>query len=406
MRRGILPARIPPRMEAAMRFSRLTRRLDGLGSEKWAVHVEARARRARGEDVIMLSIGEPDLPPDAAVLEAAIDALRRGRSRYASGRGEVVVLEAIARRYARRVGRPVEPEQCCFLPGTQTALFASMQALLDEGDEVAVGDPYYATYEGVVAAAGGRILPVPTRPDEGFHLRADALERALTPRTRVLLLNSPGNPTGAVLSREEITAIGEVCRRHDLAIVSDEVYADLSFGAPFASPFDDASLQDRTVVVSSISKSHALPGFRCGWAVGPPDFAGRLLAISEAMLFGSQPFLQDATAVALEIASGSAATMAQAYLRRARLAVDTLGRAPRLEARLPEGGMFVMVDVRDTGLSGEDFAWRLLERYAVAVMPGESFGAGGAGHLRLSLAVDDAALIEACRRIAACAENA
>ncbi len=388
-----------------MRFSRLTDRLAGLGSEKWAVHVAGRARLQRGEPVLMLSIGEPDLPPDAAVLEAAIHALRRGRSRYASGRGEAVVLEAIARRYAQRTGREVTPAQCCFLPGTQTALFASMQALLDAGDEVLLGDPYYATYEGVVAAAGGRIVPVTTRPEDGFHLQAEALERAVTPRSRVLLLNSPGNPTGAILSRGEIAALGEVCRRHDLVIVSDEVYADLAFGAPFASPLDDGALQDRTVVVSSISKSHALPGFRCGWAVGPPEFAERLLAISEAMLFGSQPFLQDATAVALEIGSGSAAAMAQAYLRRARLAVETLAGAPGLSARLPEGGMFVMVDVRRTGLSGEDFAWRLLERHAVAVMPGESFGTGGAGHLRLSLAVDDAVLAEACRRIVRCAEG-
>ena len=388
-----------------MRFSRLTDRLAGLGSEKWAVHVEARARRARGGDVIMLSIGEPDLPPDAAVLEAAVDALRRGRNRYASGRGEAAVLEAIARRYSVVAGRPIGAEHCCFLPGTQTALFASMQALLDEGDEVALGDPYYATYEGVVAAAGGRIRPVPTRPEDGFHLRADALQRALTPRTRVLLLNSPGNPTGAVLSRDEIAAIGEVCRRHGLAIVSDEVYADLAFAAPFCSALEFPGLQDRTIVVSSISKSHALPGFRCGWAVGPADFAERLLAISEAMLFGSQPFLQDATVVALESASNAAAAMAAAYLRRARLAVATLAGAPQLGARLPEGGMFVMVDVRGTGLSGEQFAWRLLDRHGVAVMPGESFGAGGAGHLRLSLAVDDVSLVEACRRIVACAEG-
>jgi arginine:pyruvate transaminase len=388
-----------------MRFSRLTDRLAGLGSEKWAVHVAARGRAQRGEPVIMLSIGEPDLPPDVAVLDAAIGALRRGRSRYASGRGEAVVLDAIARRYTQLAGRQVTPAQCCFLPGTQTALFASMQALLDEGDEVVVGDPYYATSEGVVAAAGGRIRPVPTRPEDGFHLRADELERAITPRTRALLLNSPGNPTGAVLSRDEIAAIGEVCRRHDLAIVSDEVYAELTFGVPFASPLGIEALQDRAVVVSSISKSHALPGFRCGWAVGPADFAERLLAISEAMLFGSQPFLQDATAIALEVASGSAATMAASYQRRAHLAVERLSRSPVLATRMPEGGMFVMVDVRATGLSGEDFAWRLLERHAVAVMPGESFGAGGAGHLRLSLAIDDALLAEACDRIVACARN-
>jgi arginine:pyruvate transaminase len=274
-----------------------------------------------------------------------------------------------------------------------------MLALLDEGDEVVVGDPYYATYESVIAAAGGRVVPVPTLPEQGFHLGADALARAITPRTRVLLLNSPGNPTGAVLSLDEIAAIGEVCREHGLTIVSDEVYAELSFGAPFASPIQLAALQEQTVVVSSLSKSHALPGFRCGWAVGSRGFAERLLSISEAMLFGSQPFLQDATAFALEVETGDVARMREGYARRARLVVEYLGRSPVLGVRMPEAGMFVMLDVRGTGLSGDEFARRLLDERAVAVMPGESFGRGGAGHVRIALTIEDSRLVEACERI-------
>ena len=353
----------------------------------------------RGEPVIMLSIGEPDFAPSAAVLDAAADAMRRGRNRYSSGQGEPAVLDAIARRYSRTAARPVLPSQCCFLPGTQTALFATMLALLDEGDEVVVGDPYYATYESVIAAAGGRIVPVPTLPEQGFHLGADALARAITPRTRVLLLNSPGNPTGAVLSLDEIAAIGVVCVEHGLTIVSDEVYAELSFGAPFASPIQLAALQEQTVVVSSLSKSHALPGFRCGWAVGSRSFAERLLSISEAMLFGSQPFLQDATAFALEVETGDVARMREGYARRARLVVEYLGRSPVLGVRMPEAGMFVMLDVRRTGLSGDEFARRLLDERAVAVMPGESFGRGGAGHVRIALTIEDSRLVEACERI-------
>jgi arginine:pyruvate transaminase len=175
----------------------------------------------------------------------------------------------------------------CF-PGTQTALFATMLGLAERGDTVLVGDPLYATYEGVIRATGAEPVTVPLRAEHGFHLRAEDVEAAVDARARVLLLNTPHNPTGAVLSREEIARIGAVCRWHDLWIVCDEVYEELILdGRDFASPFDDAALAERTVVVSSISKSHAAPGFRSGWAVGPEAFCTRLLPVSETMLFGN-----------------------------------------------------------------------------------------------------------------------
>jgi arginine:pyruvate transaminase len=269
-----------------------------------------------------------------------------------------------------------------------------------------MADPYYATYEGVIAAAGGTPVPIRVDPDRGFHLTAEEVEKAITPRTRALLMNSPANPTGAVLSRTEIERIGKVCEAHDLWIISDEVYATMTYGnTVFASPFDVPYLEKRTVVVSSISKSHALPGFRCGWIAASPEFCDMCIPVAETMLFGSQPFLEDAMAFALDHDFPEVDAMKQAYEKRARALVKALEGSRTVSARMPEGGMFVMIDVRRTGLSGEAFAWRLLEEEQVVTMPGESFGAGGSGHLRIALTVGVEEITEASRRIARLAER-
>lgn len=383
-----------------MRFAHVTERLAGLGGSKWAVHIEAKRRAAAGEDLIFLSIGEPDSPPPEALVDRAIERLRAGRTRYSGGQGEATLLDALARRYSATTGRMIGRNQIIGLPGTQAGLFATMMALVQSGDEVLVADPYYATYEGVIAAAGACVVPILTRPEDGFHLTAEALETHISPHSRVLLLNSPGNPTGAVLSRDEIRAIGEVAKHHDLWIVSDEVYADLSFGKRAPSPFDEADLAERTIVVSSLSKSHAVPGLRTGWAVGPAEFVARVLPLAEMMLFGCQPFLQDAAAFALDADCPEVDQMCQLYQRRAKVVVEALQGLPNIAVRMPEGGMFLMVDVRGTGLSGDVFAWALLDEEKVVVMPGESFGAGGAGHVRLGLTADEAVLREACQRMA------
>ena len=216
-------------------------------------------------------------------------------------------------------------------------------------------------------------MNVDTEPRHRFHLTLQALEAAITGRSRVLLLNSPSNPTGAVLGSEEIAAIGEVCRRHDLWIVSDEVYETLVFGNHrFASPFDNPDLAERTVVVSSLSKSHAMPGYRAGWVLGPEEFIHRMLPFAEALLFGCQPFIQDAAVFALSNDFAEIDIMRRDYERRARLIVEHLKSAPHIRAAMPEGGMFIFADVRATGLTGHDFAMRLLEEEKVALMPGES----------------------------------
>jgi arginine:pyruvate transaminase len=389
-----------------MKFAKVTARLNGLGSEKWAVHIEGRRRAALGTPMIFLSIGEPDAPPPEAILDEADRQMRAGRLRYAEGRGEANVRRALARLYTRQTGRSIHENQFIYLPGTQTALYAAMMTVVDEGDEVLMADPYYATYEGIVAAAGGVTVPVKVDPDHGFHLKAADLERHITPRTRVLLMNTPSNPTGAVFTRSEIEKIGKLCEKHDLWIISDEVYATLTYGnTVFSSPFDVPELEKRTIVVSSISKSHALPGFRCGWIAASSEFCDRAIPVTETMLFGSQPFLEDAMAFALDNHFPELDAMKRSYERRAKALLAALKGSKKVSARMPEGGMFVMVDVRKTGLSGDEFAMRLLDEENVVTMPGESFGVGGAGHLRVALTVDDEQMAEASRRIARLADR-
>jgi arginine:pyruvate transaminase len=384
-----------------MRYAGVTERLAGLGGSKWEIHALARAMKAEGRQVLELTIGEPDVPTPPELVAVAMRSMEDGRTGYSNGRGEPGLVRALAARYAARRGRPIGPDQVMCFPGTQTTLYAVLMAMAGPGDEVLVADPAYATYEGLIAATGAQAVPVPLRPERGFRLDAADVAARVTPRSRVLFLNTPHNPTGAVLRADDIAALGEVARAHDLWILSDEVYEEMVFpGVPFASPLDLAGLAERTVVASSISKSHAAPGFRSGWCVGPAEFCARLLPLSETMLFGNQPFIADMTAAAVSEPSPVAAGMAARFQARAGLIADRLQGVAGLTVHRPEAGMFALVDVRAVCPSGDVFARRLLSERGVAVMPGESFGGTLAGWLRLSLTPPDGVIAAACDRIA------
>jgi arginine:pyruvate transaminase len=385
-----------------MKYAAITDRLAHLGGAKWEVHALAKTMAAAGQPVLSLTIGEPDVPPPDELLEMARTSMAAGRYAYSNGRGEPGLLAALSQRYTRRSGREISADQVVAFPGTQTALYAVLTALVGPGDEVLVGDPMYATYEGVITAPGATAVPIPLRPGHGFRMQAEDVAARLTPAARILMLNTPHNPTGAVLTPADIAALGELARAHDLWILCDEVYEELIFGdGGFASPLDLAHLAERTVVVSSISKSHAAPGFRSGWAIGPAEFTARLLPVAETMLFGNQPFIADMTALAVSTPSTVARGMAERFARRARLITDSLHGQNAIHVHEPGAGMFTVIDIRATGLTGEDFARRLLAEEQVAVMPGESFGPALNGWLRLSLTRPDAEILEACHRIAA-----
>lgn len=382
-----------------MQYARILDRLSGLGGDKWMVHNRARDLVAKGRDIVMLTIGNPDMPPEKELIDAAANAMRAGRTEYSQGQGEINLRNALAARYSKRTRRAITSDQVLCFPGTQTALYAVFMGIAEQGCEVLVGDPMYATYEGVIAASGAKLVPVPLRAENGFRISAADIEARLTDRSRAILLNTPHNPTGTLLRSEDIDAIGRLAVQHDLWLVVDEVYEELVFeGVTFTSPFDRADLADRVVVVSSISKSHAAPGFRSGWAVGSEAFAAHLLPLSETMLFGNQPFIADMTELAVSQPSAAAEGMRKRFAARAAYLGKCLSEGSLLSVHQPEAGMFALIDIRATGMSDYDYALDLLES-GVAVMPGSAFGDTLRGWVRVALTVDDARFRAACDRI-------
>jgi len=389
-----------------MKYASVTDRLATLGGDKWEIYILARQMNANGADIVELTIGEPDIPTPDYLVNAAAESLKNGRTLYSSGRGEQNLLDALAKRYTKRMQRTITTNQVLCFPGTQTSLYAVMRGLVEAGDEVLLGDPLYATYEGVIAASGATLVRVPLRPENDFRMSADDLEARITDKTRVIMLNTPHNPTGAVLTAEDVKAIGELAVKHDLWILSDEVYDEMVFStSTFVSPLQFEAFAERTVVVSSISKSHAAPGFRSGWCVGPEEFCARVLPLSETMLFGNQPFIADMTALAVSAPSEAAAGMMVRFERRARLLEERLHAESELKVQLPEAGMFALVDVSATSMSGYDYAIHLLHNGGVAVMPGSSFGESLDHWVRIALTTDDAPFAEACTRMIAHAKQ-
>ena len=333
--------------------------MSGSGAEWWANHYAAVADIEAGADAIALTVGQVDLPPPADLLAKAANRLLAGRRDYSAACGENPVREAIARKYASRTGRSISRDQVIFAPGAQGCLALLVQCLANPGDDILIPEPRYITYGGIAAAARLNIAPVSLRPERHFHLDAADLERALTPRSRILILNSPHNPTGATLSATELAEIGEVATRSNLWILSDEVYEDFVFQRPFASAFDDPALAERTIAVGSMSKSHAVPGWRCGWAVGPPSLISRAMRLFEIVIFSTPPFLQDAAAYAMSREFPECREARRIVAERARSLSETLSEAPGVRCPRPDGGIFLFLDIRETGLTGAEFAERL-----------------------------------------------
>ncbi|WP_299849832.1 pyridoxal phosphate-dependent aminotransferase [uncultured Roseovarius sp.] len=383
-----------------MKHTAITKRLAGLGGAKWEVYQKAKDLVAEGHDIIEMTIGEPDVPTPNTLIDATVDALHQGRTTYSNGRGEAGLRAALAERYSRSAGRDISSDQILCFPGTQTALFAALMGVAEAGCEVLVGDPMYATYAGVIRASGADMIPVPLRSENGFRISAQDVAERITSKTSAILLTTPHNPTGSILTDADINEIGRLAIEHDLWLISDEVYEELIFdGLKFSSPLSRSELADRVIVVSSISKSHAAPGFRSGWCVGPTAFTEALLPLSETMLFGNQPFIADMTEKAIREGSSVAPGMRQRYAERAARLQNRLTQECGLRVHRPQAGMFAMIDVSTTRMNGEEYAIHLLEHGGVAVMPGASFGDTMDDWVRIALTVDDAAFGAACDRI-------
>ncbi|GAB3103000.1 pyridoxal phosphate-dependent aminotransferase [Aestuariicella hydrocarbonica] len=385
-----------------MQYSRFTQKIAGDGAEAWDIHTRAVAMADAGADVILLSMGDPDFDTPPAIVEAAVTSLREGHTHYTGFTGEPALLKVIAAQHAEATGCDVTEENVVVLSGAQCALFCAMHCIVDAGDEVIVPEPAYVTYEAVVRATGAEMVGVPMLPEQHFRVSADTIRSAVTDKTRAILLNTPHNPTGAVISPQELQAIADIAIEHDLWVVSDEVYASLTYDQPHHSISGLAGMQERTIVINSVSKSHAMTGWRVGWTIGPKELSGHLANMSTCMLYGCPTFSQHAVVTALTAELDELDIMKQKYRARRDLVYRQLSQVPDLHCHLPEGGMFIMVDIRHSGCTAEEFATQLLDDYGVSVLAGDAFGASAAGHIRLGLIAELPVLEDACQRIERC----
>lgn len=386
-----------------MRYSALTQRIAGDGAAAWQIHNRALELREQGVDVLLLSVGDPDFDTPQPIVQACIDSLLAGDTHYADVRGIRGLRDSIINRHRRHSGQVLDANQVIVVPGAQCGVYSVAQCLLNPGDEVIVAEPMYVTYEGVFGAIGAKVVPVAVRPENGFRIDPADVAAQITAKTRAIVLNSPNNPSGASLSLMIWQQLAALCIHHDLWLISDEVYSELLYEGHHISPASLPGMAERTATINSLSKSHAMSGWRVGWVLGPKTLIDHLEHLSLCMLFGIPEFVQKAAQAALESDLPEVSLMRDEYRQRRDLVCASLSRCPGLRPIRPDGGMFVMVDIRQTGLCAQRFAERLLEGYGVSVLAGEAFGPSAAGHIRIGLVVDRLKLADACRRIALCA---
>ena len=383
-----------------MRYSRFVDRIAGEGAAAWDLHVEALRQKRAGRDVIILSIGDPDFSSPPAVTEEAVKLLRAGDTHYADILGLPRAREAVATQHSRLTGQKVGSENVAIMSGAQSGLFATAINILDQGDEAVVLEPMYVTYEATIQASGAKLVRVPLKAVNNFHLDLADLAQAITPKTRAIFFATPSNPTGVVMSRADLEGIAALARKHDLWVVSDEVYSTIIFDGAHVSICGLDGMAERTVTINSLSKSHAMTGWRFGWMVGPKELISHVGNLGLCNLYGLPPFIQNAAAMAMESEIPEVDEMRMLYQRRRDMAMAALGQLPGVICRSPAAGMFMLADVRGTGMSGSDFAWALFRQTGVAVLDATAFGPSAEGHLRISFAIDEKSLGEACRRIA------
>jgi len=353
-------------------------------------------------DVISLGVGEPDFDTPAVIVEEGIRSLREGRTHYTSNYGTLELRHALARHLERRYRVSYDPErEIVMTVGVSEGLAASLAAIADPGDEIIMAEPTYVAYVPDVVFAGARPVFVPARPDDGWQLDPDAVEAAITPRTKALFLGFPNNPTGAVLEPERRRALAAIADRHDLLVISDEVYDRLVYGGHQHEAFSALSgMRERTILLGGFSKAYAMTGWRIGYACAPVDLLEGIVKVHQYVIMSAPTTAQDAALVALTDpqADADVEAMVAEYDRRRRMFVAGLERIG-LATTEPRGAFYAFPRIADTGLSSEVFSERLLFEHGVAVVPGSVFGPGGEGYVRASLATSYAKLEEALRRI-------
>ena len=380
-------------------FSALTKGYSGPRSNAWDVTDRATRMDLDGADIIHLGVGDPDFDTPAGIIDTAVTSLKHGRTHYSPIPGESDLRSTIAETCSDQYSTSIEAAHVCVFPGAQCALFATMLCLAGPGDEVILLEPFYATYEGVAQAGGASVVTVPLSPNDDFSLDISRIANAVTDKTRVILMNSPGNPSGAVFDKKSIASLVRLCREKNIWLVSDEVYSQLIFDAEHYSPISIPEAQDNVIVINSVSKTYAMTGWRLGWTIAPPELVAHLTNLSQCLLFGVSQFTQDAVAYALRNEHQQVVTFRDGFKRRRDMFCNALEKIDGLIVHRPRGGMFTMVDVSALGYDGERFANDLLDHCGVAIVPGFAFGDSVRSCVRIGYLCEENLLMDAAGRI-------
>jgi aspartate aminotransferase len=366
---------------------RLTEAMSRLGTESaFEVLARARALEATGRTVVHLEIGEPDFDTPPHIVEAAVDALRSGQTHYVPAPGIPQLRESVVA-FLERTGRlRTTPDRVVITPGAKPVMFYVMLALCQPGDEVIYPNPAFPMYESIAAFTGAVPVPLPLREQNQFRVDPDELERLVTPRTRLLILNSPHNPCGSALTKADCEAIAEIAIRHDLTVLSDEVYWAIRYDGTHASVLDVDGMAERTILLDGWSKTFAMTGWRLGFAVLPEPLVEPVTRLVVNSVSCTAAFSQLAAKAALDGPWDAVDRMVAEFRARRDLIVGDLNKIPGISCQLPSGAFYVFPRITELGLSAGDLQERLLHQAGVAALPGTSFGSHGEGYLRLSYA--------------------
>jgi aspartate/methionine/tyrosine aminotransferase len=384
----------------------LAQRMSRLGTETaFEVLSKAKALERQGKSIIHLEIGEPDFNTPANVVEAAVDALRKGWTHYGPSAGLPELRQAIAGYIGRTRGVEVSPEEVVVTPGGKPIMFFTMLALVDEGDEVIYPNPGFPIYESMINYVGGTAVPIPLREERDFAMDVNEMAALITDRTKLIILNSPQNPTGGVLSRADIERAAEAIGNRNIMLLSDEIYSRLQFeGEPF-SILSIPEMRERTILLDGFSKTYAMTGWRMGYGVMQTSLAAHITRLMTNSNSCTASFTQIAGVEALSGDQSAVGLMRTEFERRCRAFVNGINKIEGFSARMPKGAFYVFANITGTGWESKRLAGALLEEAGVAALPGTSFGRYGEGYLRFSVANSMDNLMEALQRIGAWAKR-
>ena len=379
---------------------RLAKRMSRLGTETaFEVLVRARALERQGKNIIHLEIGEPDMDTPANVIEAGVEALRGGYTHYGPSAGLPDLREAIAQDVARSHGIPVGADEVVVVPGGKPIIFFTMLALIDEGDEVIYPNPGFPIYESMINFLGGKAVPIPLREERDFRLDVDELKSLITDRTKLIIINSPQNPTGGILTKQDVQDIAAAIGDRDIMILSDEIYSRLMFeGEPYSIASVDG-FKDRTIILDGFSKTYSMTGWRLGYGVMRPDLAAHLARLATNSTSCTATFTQIAGLEAVTGDQSEPEKMRQEFKRRRDIFVKGLNQIKGFSCRLPKGAFYTFPNVQATGWPSKKLADALLDDVGVAAFSGTAFGSCGEGYLRFSIANSIEHLQEALDRV-------